>query len=188
MESLIDKGLTKSIGLSNFNGGLLLDLLTYARITPATLQIEHHPYLTSLGLIKLAQEKGIAVTAYSSFGPASFLEFNMKEAVDAQPLFQHPTIKKVAARHGKTPAQVLLRWSTQRGVAVIPKSDTVEYLMQNLESMGFDLEEGEMEEISGLNRYLRFNDPVNVSLIVLIIKSSNGLTILQYGFNMPIWV
>lgn len=163
MESLVDKGLAKSIGISNINGGLLLDLLRYARIKPATLQIEHHPYLTSLGLVKLAQENDIAVTAYSSFGPASFIELDMKAAKNAQPLLQHPTIKKVADKHGKSTAQVLLRWSTQRNIAVIPKSDSMEFLKEDLESMNFDLGQDEIDEISDLNRYLRFNDPVNVS-------------------------
>ncbi len=77
MEDLVSKNLAKSIGISNFNAQLIMDLLRYAKIKPATLQIEHHPYLTQPGLIKLAHEEGIAVTAYSSFGPQSFLELNM---------------------------------------------------------------------------------------------------------------
>jgi D-xylose reductase len=170
MEDLVPKGLARSIGISNFNGQLLMDLLRYAKITPATLQIEHHPYLTQLGLVKLAQDNGLAVTAYSSFGPASFVELDMKQAQDAPPLMEHPAIKKIAEKHGKTPAQVLLRWSTQRGVAVIPKSNNPERLKQNLDVTGFDLEKAEVEEISGLNRGLRFNDPLN------------------YGVNQPIYV
>ena len=117
MESLVDKGLAKSTGISNFNGQLIMDLLRYARIVPATLQIEHHPYLTQEGLVKLAQEHNIAVTAYSSFGPQSFLELDMKEAKDTPLLLENPTIKSIADKHGKTPAQILLRWATQRDIA-----------------------------------------------------------------------
>ena len=65
LEEIHDKGLAKSIGVSNFQGALLMDLLRYARIRPATLQIEHHPYLVQKDLIKLAKQEGIAVTAYS---------------------------------------------------------------------------------------------------------------------------
>lgn len=70
MEELVDEGLAKNIGLSNVQGSLLLDVLRYARIAPQVLQIEIHPYLTQEPLVKLAQLHGIAVTAYSSFGPA----------------------------------------------------------------------------------------------------------------------
>lgn len=70
MEELVDEGLAKNIGLSNTQGSLLLDVLRYARIPPQVLQVEIHPYLTQEPLVKLAQLHGIAVTAYSSFGPA----------------------------------------------------------------------------------------------------------------------
>ena len=162
-EELVEKGLAKSIGVSNFHGQLLADLTRYAKIIPQTLQIEHHPYLTQPTLIKLAQKKGIAVTAYSSFGPQSFLELDMKEAQGAEPLLQHPLIKKIGDKHSKTPAQILLRWATQRDIAVIPKSNNPERLAQNLDVLSWDLEKSEIEEIGGLNKNLRFNDPVNVS-------------------------
>ncbi|KAI4168164.1 MAG: hypothetical protein LQ343_006603 [Gyalolechia ehrenbergii] len=170
MEELVDKGLCRSIGVSNFKGVLLMDLLRYARVRPATLQIEHHPYLTQEGLVKYAQDEGIAVTAYSSFGPQSFLELDMKQAKDTPLLLEHPTIKKIADAKGRTPAQVLLRWATQRGVAVIPKSNDPGRLKQNLDVLGFDLSEGELGEIGGMDRGLRFNDPLN------------------YGFPLPIYV
>ncbi|MDI1490378.1 MAG: D-xylose reductase [Ramalina farinacea] len=171
MEGLVGKGLAKSIGISNFRGVLIMDLLRYAKIPPATLQIEHHPYLTQTGLVKYAQENGIAVTAYSSFGPHSFLEMDMKEAKDAPLLLDNPAITQIAEKHGKTPAQVLLRWATQRGVAVIPKSNNQGRLKQNLEvGGGWDLGKEEIEKIGGLDRGLRFNDP------------------LHYGVNLPIYV
>lgn len=81
-------------------------------------------------------------------------------------LFEHPVVTKIAERVKKTPAQVLLRWSTQRGIAVIPKSNNAERLKQNLEVTSFDLEQGELDAISGLDRNLRFNNPTDVSLRV----------------------
>jgi D-xylose reductase len=66
LEALYDKGLIKSIGVSNFQGSLLIDVLRYARIRPAVLQIEHHPYLVQPVLLKLAKEAGVAVTSYST--------------------------------------------------------------------------------------------------------------------------
>jgi D-xylose reductase len=163
MESLVDQGLTRSIGVSNYNGALILDLLRYARIRPATLQIEHHPYLVQQNLLDLCKAEGITVTGYSSFGPQSFRDLGMELGKNTPLLFDHPTIKRVAEKYGKTPAQVLLRWATQRGVAVIPKSASQNRLRQNLENTGFDLGEEDVREISGLDRQLRFNDPLNVS-------------------------
>lgn len=163
MEDLVEKGMCRSIGVSNFGGQLLMDLLRYAKVRPATLQIEHHPYLMQEGMVKYAQDEGIAVTAYSSFGPQSFLELDMQQAKDAPLLLEHPAVKKIAEKHGKTPAQVLLRWATQRGVAVIPKSNNEGRLKQNLDVLEWDLKEEDIKEISGIDRALRFNDPVNVS-------------------------
>lgn len=170
MEELVDKGLAKSIGVSNFNGQLLMDVLKYCAIPPATLQIEHHPYLSQPGLIKLAQSKGIALTAYSSFGPTSFLELDMKQAKDTPLLLENDIIKSVAAKHQKTTAQVLLRWATQRGIAVIPKSNNQGRLAQNLDVTSFNLSSEDIASINKLDRNLRFNDPLN------------------YGFDIPIYV
>lgn len=158
-ESLVEDGLVKSIGISNFTGPLIQDLLRGAKIKPQLLQIEHHPYLAQPRLIEWVQAQGIAVTAYSSFGPTSFVELDNKQAVNAQPLFVNDTIKSIAEAHKVTTAQVLLRWATQRGLLVIPKSSKKERLIQNLESDSFDLSPVEMNQIDSLDRGLRFNDP-----------------------------
>ncbi|KAJ5106329.1 hypothetical protein N7456_003004 [Penicillium angulare] len=164
MESLVDLKLARSIGVSNFNTQLLMDLLRYARIRPSTLQVEHHPYLTQTRLVDYAQAEGIAVTGYSSFGPLSFLELNLKDAQGVAPLFEHDVIKGIADKYSRTPAQVLLRWATQRKVAVIPKSNSPTRLAQNLQVTDFDLEAGELEAISALDKGLRFNDPIAYGL------------------------
>lgn len=168
METLVDKKLARSIGVSNFSAQLLMDLLRYARVRPATLQIEHHPYLTQTRLVDYAQQQGIAVTAYSSFGPLSFIELDLKHAKDTPLLFEHGTIKSIAEKHGRTPAQILLRWSTQRKIAVIPKSNDPTRLAQNLQVTDFDLETNELEAISALDKGLRFNDPMAVSMIFIV--------------------
>jgi D-xylose reductase len=190
MEDLVHKGLARSIGVSNFQGSLILDLLRYAsmyihipcalasqlsrllnviltsfsEIRPATLQIEHHPYLVQPTLLQLAKSEGIAVTAYSSFGPQSFIELDWQKAKDTPVLFEHPVVTKIAEKHKRTPAQVLLRWATQRGLAVIPKSNNPERLQQNLEVTDFDLDQKELDSISALDRQLRFNNPTDVSV------------------------
>lgn len=117
LEELVDEGVVRSIGVSNFSTQLLYDVLTYARHPISSLQIEHHPYLVQDTLIKMAQEEGIAITGYSTFGPQSFLELPpafRERAVDVPLLFDSPVIQKAAKAHGKSAGQVLLRWATQR--------------------------------------------------------------------------
>ncbi|RCK64783.1 NAD(P)H-dependent D-xylose reductase I,II [Candida viswanathii] len=159
LEKLVDAGKIKSIGISNFTGALIYDLIRGATIKPAVLQIEHHPYLQQPKLIEYVQKQGIAITGYSSFGPQSFLELESKRALDTPTLFQHETIKSIADKHGKSPAQVLLRWATQRGIAVIPKSNSPDRLAQNLSVVDFDLTQEDLDEIAKLDIGLRFNDP-----------------------------
>jgi D-xylose reductase len=91
--------LTKNIGVSNFSSGLINDLLRTARYKPQVLQVEIHPYLTQLPLLNYAKTVGIHVTAYSSFGPASWVELNM--AQNAPPLLENPTIVEIAKKKNK---------------------------------------------------------------------------------------
>lgn len=128
----------------------------------SALQVEHHPYLVQPELISLDQEKGILVTAYSAFGPQSFLELPpafRERASNIPPLWHVEPVQHAARRTGKTSAQILLRWSTQRGIAVIPKSNNPGRLQQNLEVLDFELKQDEMDAISALDKGLRFNDP-----------------------------
>jgi len=88
---------------------------------------------------------------------------DLEHAVKTPHLFQHPVINEIAKKHGKAPPQVLLRWATQQGIAVIPKSDTLPMLLENLDAKGFDLTDEEIKKIDGLDQNLRFNDPWMVS-------------------------
>lgn len=162
LEAAVDQGIARSIGVSNFQAQSLYDILTYAKYPLSSLQIEHHPYLTQPGLINMAQTHNIVVTAYSSFGPQSFLELPpdfRQRATDVSLLFDAEPVKAIANKHGRTPAQVLLRWATQRNIAVIPKSNNRDRLAQNLDVTSFDLSKDELDSITALNKGLRFNDP-----------------------------
>lgn len=159
LEELVDEGLIKSIGISNFNGALILDLLRGCRIKPALLQIEHHPYLVQKTLVQYAQSQEIVVVAYSSFGPQSFLEMNNKGALNTPTLFEHEVVTSIAKTHDVSPAAVLLRWATQRKLAIIPKSTKPERLQGNLKVNDFTLSPSDLESISSLDQNLRFNDP-----------------------------
>tara|TARA_R110002124_G_scaffold117187_3_gene274154 strand:+ start:1246 stop:2190 length:945 start_codon:yes stop_codon:yes gene_type:complete len=157
MESLVEKGLTKEIGVCNYNTGLLNDLMAYAKIKPAMLQVESHPYLTQERLMKLAKQYDIQVTAFSPLGALSYLELDMAGA--AESVLEQSVVKAAAERLGKTAAQIVLRWGVQRGNAIIPKTSRPERLAENLAIFDFELSQQEMDDINGLNSNRRFNDP-----------------------------
>ena len=119
MEALVDAGLTKEIGVCNYNSALLADLVNYANKKPFALQIESHPYLTQEKLIKLAQGYGLQTTAFSPLGALSYLELDMAQQNES--VLEQAAVKSAAQRTGKTPAQVVLRWNVQRGCSIIPK-------------------------------------------------------------------
>ncbi|MFT7527740.1 MAG: D-xylose reductase [Arenicella sp.] len=157
MEKLIGTGQTRQIGICNYNTGLLQDLLNYARIKPAMLQIESHPYLAQEKLIRLCQLNHIPVTAFSPLGALSYLELEM--ANQNESVLQQSVVKAAAQRLNKTPAQVVLRWGIQRGTAIIPKTSKPERLLENLNILDFSLSESEMNDLNKLNANRRFNDP-----------------------------
>ncbi|KAJ7911313.1 Aldo keto reductase [Mycena leptocephala] len=153
MEELVDLGIVNNIGISNCQGSLLLDIFRYARIKPQVLQVELHPYLTQEGLVALAKQLGVATTAYSSLGPQGYYELSMDRG--APGLLTVDTVTSIAKQHNKSPAQVLLRWATQCGTAVIPKSNIEQQYVENLGIQSFTLKPEEMKAISALNCNLR---------------------------------
>lgn len=157
MEALIDDGLTREIGVCNYNSALIHDLMTYSRVQPYALQIEAHPYLTQERLIRLAKDYGMHVTAFSPLGALSYVELDM--AGDADTVLTQPAVLAAAEAHGKTPAQVVLRWGIQRGTSIIPKTSKPDRMRENLALDDFELSPGEMHAISALNQNRRFNDP-----------------------------
>ncbi|HVT27212.1 MAG TPA: aldo/keto reductase [Lacipirellulaceae bacterium] len=157
MEDLRRAGLVKNVGVSNFNIGLLRDMLAYAKTPPAVLQVEMHPYLAQEKLVRYCHLEGIAVTAFSPLGAPSYVPLGM--ATENDSVMNEEVIRDAAANHAKTPAQIVLRWAVQRGTAAIPKTSRPERLRENLSIFDFELSTTEMDAITSLDRNRRFNDP-----------------------------
>ncbi|BDA44611.1 Aldo-keto reductase family 4 member C10 [Coccomyxa sp. Obi] len=149
MEKLVDEGLTRSIGISNFSVKKIKDLLSYARIPPAVNQIEVHPYFRNQYNIDFCHSKGIHVTAYSPLGTPDSASI-MKRANDTPSLLQEEAVKKVADKLGKAPAQVLVRWGIQHGTSVIPKASSESHLRSNLDVLNWELSKDDFHAISSI--------------------------------------
>lgn len=155
MQELVKAGLVRSIGVANFTGAMIIDLLSYAQIKPAVNQIELHPYLQQSNLVKFLQNQDIVVTAYSPLGTPG----NVRTRGGSAILIEDEVIKSIAGNHGKTAAQILIRWAIQRNTIVIPKSVTPVNIQGNTLVFDFELSDEEMKVIENLDKRLRFVDP-----------------------------
>ena len=159
MESLVEKGLTRNIGVANFNVQGVRDILSYARIPPAVLQVELHPYNTQAKLVRFCHDEGIAVTGFSPLGSGSYQILGWTKPHDS--VLQNDVIVQIAEKHNVTPAQVVLRWAVQRGTSAVVKTSNFERMKENMHSLTWEdgLTHEEMRLIDGLNQNRRFNDP-----------------------------
>ena len=157
MQELKEAGLTREIGVSNFGTSQLRDMLAWADVPPAVLQIELHPYLTQEKLLRFCEESGIAVTGFSPLGALSYFSLDM--ATPEESVVDQPVIQKIAAKHQRTAAQVVLRWGVQRGTSIVPKTTNPNRLAENLALFDFELSAEQIAAISALNQNRRFNDP-----------------------------
>ncbi|MEK3826589.1 aldo/keto reductase [Paenibacillus sp. FSL K6-1558] len=148
LEKLYKEGRVRAIGVSNFQTHHLEDLLMDATIKPAVNQVELHPLLTQKELRDYCSTHEIQIEAWSPLGQGNLME--------------HPLLQDIAAKYGKKPAQVILRWDLQNGIVTIPKSVTPERIHANTELYDFELIAEEIEQINGLNENKRFgSDPDN---------------------------
>lgn len=154
VESLVDKGLCKHIGVSNFSVAKLRPLVENARIKPEMNQIELHPYLQQPAMLDFCDANGMFLTAYAPLGSS---DRPARLKVDDEPiLLEDPVIAGIAERHTISPAQVLISWAIHRGTGVIPKSIHSERLAQNLAAAEVVLTEGDIQEIAGLDLHRRY--------------------------------
>lgn len=156
MEFCVREGLTKHIGVSNLSIKKLERLMESSDIEPEMNQIELHPFLQQIDMLKYCKEKNVLLTAYAPLGsndrPAILKDKN------EQSLLENPIILKIAEANGYTPAQVLIRWAIERQTAVIPKSVNPARLAENFKSIDIELPDQDMASLSTLNmnaRYIR---------------------------------
>ncbi len=140
LEQLYRDGRVRAIGVCNFLPDRLLDLCLNAEIRPMIDQIERHPHYQRAEELAFMGELGITPEAWAPF------------AEGLKGMFTEPALREIAEKHGKTPAQVILRWNVQHGVIVIPKSAHRERMKENLDIWNFALDEEDMARIAALDK------------------------------------
>lgn len=148
MEKAVKQGKVRALGISNFdaNDEVFNEIMEKSTIKPAVLQIECHPYAQRLEMRKKAAKYGIQMECW----------FPLGGAMSNGALFKDPVIKKIAESHGKTPAQVILRWHIQEGFSVIPGATNPDYIKENIQIFDFSLTDEEMQQMRSLNKEKRF--------------------------------
>ncbi|XP_055590027.1 1,5-anhydro-D-fructose reductase [Uranotaenia lowii] len=155
MEKIVEAGLARNIGLSNFNQRQIQRILDNCQIKPANLQIENHIYLQQPELVKFCKTNGITVTAYSPLGSKGIEHILGR---DVPNLLDNPVVRELAGKHDKSVAQILLRHLLQREISTIPKSTNPARLRENIALFDFELDEAEMAKLAALDQNIRICD------------------------------
>lgn len=139
MEKLYQEGRIRAIGVSNFQPDRIVDLLNHTAVVPAINQVETHPFQQQIANQQFLQEHQIQMESWGPF------------AEGKNGMFENPVLASIAQAHGKSIAQIILRWLTQRGIVVIPKTVNSNRMIENFQIFDFSLTEGEMEMIQTLD-------------------------------------
>jgi 2,5-diketo-D-gluconate reductase A len=160
LESLLDDGRVRAIGVSNFMPDHLARLADATSVTPAVNQIEVHPYFRQTDVLAANAERGILSQAWSPIGGITFYRDGSKGST-----LENPTVVEIGTAHGKTPAQVMLRWHLQQGRQVIPKSVTPSRIAENIDVFDFQLTAAQLAAIDTLDTGVRGGpDPASITL------------------------
>ncbi len=139
MEELYREGRVKAIGVSNFHPDRLMDLILHNEVTPAVNQIETHPFHQQIETQKFLQENNVQIESWGPF------------AEGRNNIFHNEVLRSIGGKYGKSVAQVILRWLTQRGVVAIPKSVRKERIVENFNIFDFQLSAEDMAAIATLD-------------------------------------
>ena len=148
MEKAVAMGKVRALGISNFdaNDEVFQRIMLESTVKPAVLQIECHPYAQRVEMREKVRPYGIHVTSW----------FPLGGAMSQGALLRDPEIMKIAEAHGKTPAQIILRWHIQEGLSAIPGATNPDYINENIGIFDFELTAGEMQTMRSLNKETRF--------------------------------
>lgn len=154
LEQLVDEGLTKNVGLSNYNCQIIYDLLTYCRVKPAVNQIELHPYLRQHHLTKWLHENNITPVAFSPLGRGDSVKIEVH-------VIDNPVIVDLAKKYNRSTGAICLNWGLSQNHVIIPKSSNFDRLKENFESGNFQMDPEDIEKINALDKNFRLINPAS---------------------------
>lgn len=153
LEKAYKEGKARSIGISNFEGKYIEELQTKWEVVPQFIQVEAHPYFTQKELRKTLDKYNIKIMSWYPLGHGD------------KSLINEPIFAQLAKKYQKTPAQVILRWHTQMGFAVIPGSKNVDHIKDNLDILDFKLTDEEMKMVASLDKDMRYYHRTDEQLV-----------------------
>lgn len=172
LEKLLAGGDVRAIGVSNFNPDHLDDLIARSEIVPAVNQVELNPYFTQRAVREANARRGVITQSWSPIGGVNVR--HAKDAESAKSPLRDPVIVALAEKHGKTPAQVVLRWHLQHGLSAIPKSVRPERIAENFAIFDFELTADDVAAIDALDTGERVGaDPDVVDTNVFTLRIEN---------------
>lgn len=162
LEELYDEGKIRAIGISNFYADRMVDFAAFNRVAPMVNQMETHIFNQQKELKEWADKYGVQLEAWAPFGEGR------------KGTFDHSALAQIAAKYGKTTAQVMLRWNLQRGIVVIPKSVHIERMEDNFQVFDFTLSDEDMAVIAALDKhessFFSHQDPATVEWFIHMVE------------------
>ena len=156
LEALVDKGLTKSIGCSNYNVQSLLNLLSFCRIKPVADEVEYHPYYYQKGLRDFCNKENIALIAYYPLAKGNGAKTYIKQHNGEMDIFKERIVEDLVEKYGKTPGQIILNWHAVQGIVAIPGTSNPNRMKENLAALDFKIDDEEVEKLGVYGMKMKF--------------------------------
>ena len=156
MEALVDKGLTKSIGLSNYNVQSMLNLLSFCRIKPVANEVEFHPYYYQENLKKFCDKENIAIIAYYPLARGNGARQYIKNHNGEMDCFKEECVVKLCKKYNKTPGQIIINWEVSQGIISIPGTSNPNRIKENLGALDFKMTDEDIKSLDCFGKKMKF--------------------------------
>ena len=156
MEALVDKGLTKSIGLSNYNVQSMLNLLSFCRIKPVANEVEYHPYYYQENLKNFCDKENIAIIAYYPLARGNGARQYIKNHNGEMDSFKEECVEKLVKKYNKSPGQIIINWEVSQGIVSIPGTSRIERMAENLGALDFKMTDEDIKSLDCFGKKMKF--------------------------------
>ena len=156
MESLVEKGLTRAIGVSNYNVQSLLNLLSFCTIKPVANEVEFHPYYYQENLKKFCDKENIAIIAHYPLARGNGAKIYIEQHNGEMDCFKEECVQKLAKKYNKTPGQIIINWEVSQGIISIPGTSKIDRFKENLAALDFKMTDEDMKTLNVFGKKMKF--------------------------------